>query len=250
MYARYLNAPLLLLVWQVAPIEVRRDEVGRVRFGISGGEGRFSFRDYAATAGGVDCSGGESAGEPAHTEEDAYKVVAASVEGRASNRIRVLGVFGRIEDQSLHRDGQFFAGQAVYEHPRFGLGLGLATFAGPERTLRPSALARVTPAEGVSLQADYHLPGASTGLVGGPRVGLGINQSRHDRLRVFLGLATTPVPDTARRSGAFLESSVPISLFGLRAGISLSAFYAGTRGNQAWNRRAIYSIGVGGWIEP
>jgi len=248
MYARYLNAPLLLLVWQVAPVELRRDEGGRARFGVTLGGGAFTFRDHAA--GGLNCNGQEDPGAPASTDTDRYETVGFTAEVRASERVRVHAAYGWIEDQSGQRDGQFFGGQAVYEKSAFGFGLGLASFGGAERTVRPSALARFTPVGGVSLQADYHHPNGSMGLIGGPRLGLAINQTDNREIRAFLGMATTAVRDSSHRIGGFLEGSVPIEILGRRAGINLSVFVGGWRGKAPEHRRELYSLGLGAWIEP
>lgn len=248
MYARYLNAPLLLLVWQVAPVELRPDEGGRARFGVTLGAGAFSFRDYAA--GGLNCNGQEDPNTPAYTETDLYQTVGFTAEVRASERVRVHATYGWIEDQSDQRDGQFFGGQAVYEKSAFGLGLGLASFGGAERSFRPSALARFTPVGGVSLQADYNHPNGSMALIGGPRIGLAINQTNSREIRAFLGMATTAVRDSSHRIGLFLEGSLPITILARRAGISFSVFHAGLRGQAPEHGRELYSLGLGGWIEP
>ena len=248
MYARYLNAPLLLLVWQVAPIEFRHDGGSRARFGLTLGMGAFSFRDNPA--GGPNCAGQEDPSTPSSTDTDRYETVGFNAVVRASERGRVHAAYGWIEDQSGQRDGQFFGGQVVYEKPAFGLGLGLASFGGAQRTVLPSALARFTPVGGVSLQADYHHPNGSMGLIGGPRIGLAINQTNNREMRAFLGMATTAVRDSSHRIGAFLEGSVPIDIMARRAGITLSVFTAGWRGKAPEHRRELVSFGLGAWIEP
>lgn len=71
MYARYLNAPLLLLLWQAAPVDIKTDREGRVRIAFGGGIGAFAFRDHDASPGGVDCVG-PYPGSPASTESLEY----------------------------------------------------------------------------------------------------------------------------------------------------------------------------------
>ncbi len=44
MSARYLQAPLLLLLWQVAPLDLNTDRVGRVRMDLGVGTGFYRGR--------------------------------------------------------------------------------------------------------------------------------------------------------------------------------------------------------------
>jgi hypothetical protein len=86
------------------------------------------------------------------------------------------------------------------------------------------------------------------GLMGGPRIGVGFNQGRSRKARLLVGMATTPVPDSARRVGGFFELAVPLGLFKGKAGLSVSGFLAGMyHGNQ---NKPIFSLGLGGWVQP
>jgi hypothetical protein len=83
-------------------------------------------------------------------------------------------------------------------------------------------------------------------LVGGPRIGLGWNQGRNRKPRLLVGMATTPIPDSAQRLGGFVELAVPLGF--LQSGLSLNGFLSGRyRGNET---KQIYSLGVGAWIQP
>lgn len=248
MLARYLNAPLLLLLWQVAPVDLRRDEGGRVRVSFGGGSGKFTFRDAPGYAPGVDCAGDSYPGREPYSEADTYSSVGVSAEGWATKTLRIRAAFGRITDYSGERHGQFGAAQAVLERKNFGIGLGLASFGGPERTVHPSASARFGSLDGISLRADYRNPEAAMGLIGGPRIGVALNQGGSRVPRLFVGMATTPVPDSARRVGGYAEVALPMRLFGVKSGLSLSAFVSGKR--QGNEDKQIYALGIGGWIQP
>jgi hypothetical protein len=245
MFARYLNAPLLLLLWQVAPLDFHRDHAGRVRISFGAGQGGFAFRDDPGYPAGASCLGDYPARAP-YTDKLGYSSGGIGAEIWAHQRVRIHAAFGSVSDYSGERDGSFFAFQAALEEKHFGVGLGLAALGGVERTTQPSISARVGSLNGFSLRADYHQPQAVMGLIGGPRIGLGWNQGRSQKPRVLVGVATTPVPDSARRLGGFVELAVPLGF--LNSGLSVDGFVSGRyRGNEV---RQIYSLGLGAWIQP
>lgn len=247
MLARYLNAPLLLLLWQVAPVDLKRDDHGRVKISFGAGGGNYTFRDAPGYAPGVDCTGESYEGRDPYTEADTYTSVGGSAEAWATSTLRLQGAYGQITDGSGERNGKFGAAQAVLERRKFGVGLGVAAFGGTRGALHPSASARVGSLEGLSLRADYYNPDAGMGLIGGPRIGVGY-QGNSMKPRFLAGMATTPVPDSIRRAGGFIEFAVPLRLFDVRTGLSLSAFISGTRAGNEDKR--IMAVGVGGWISP
>jgi len=250
MLARYLNAPLLLLLWQVAPLHVRRDEGGRVRVSFGGGGGKFSFTDVPGSpAGGIDCvNGGPAAATPARTVTERYESGGVSAEVWAKNTLRLRAAIGGVTDWSGELQGGFEAAQAVFERRTYGVGLGLASFGGTKGGLRPSGSARFGTVDGLSLRADYHTPEAGMGMIGGPRIGIGLNQGGSRKVRILVGMATTPVPDSARRIGGFVELAVPLWPLTGRAGLSFNAFLSGTR--RGFDAEQVYSVGMGGWIQP
>jgi hypothetical protein len=245
MYPRYLNAPLLLLLWQVAPVDVVRDDGGRLRVSVAGGAGEYAFQNYDPVPGGG-CYG--FPGRSSRTEARDYESRGVSLIVWAKNTIRILTAAGSVKDDTGERRGAFGAAQAVLEKEKFGVGLGLASFGGQERIVEPSASARLGPLDGLSLRADYRQPEAGMGLIGGPRVGIGFNQGTRRRGNFFVGIATTPVPDGAKRVGGFVELGLPLGFLDRKAGISVRRFMSGVyHGNQ---ERRIFSLGIGGWVQP
>ena len=113
------------------------------------------------------------------------------------------------------------------ERKDFGIGLGLASFGGTERALQPSGSLRLGSLDRLSLRADYRYPEAGMGLIGGPRIGVGLNQGRSRKAGLLVGVATTPVPDSARRVGGFVELAFPLSFVTRKAGLSVSGFLSG-----------------------
>jgi len=248
MLARYLNAPLMLLLWQVAPLDVRRDEGGKVRVSFGGGGGRFTFQDNPGFPAGVDCAGDYYPESPPSTSATNYESGGLSAEVWARNTLRIRAAIGAITDPSGERQGSFRAAQAVVERRTYGLGLGLASFDGTKAGLKPSGSARFGTVDGLSLRADYYTPEAGMGMIGGPRIGVGLNQGGSRMVRILIGMATTPVPDSARRAGGFIELAVPLWPLTSRAGLSFNGFLSGVR--RGFEDKQIYSLGLGGWIQP
>ncbi len=248
MLARYLNAPLLLLLWQVAPVDIKRDEGGRVRLSLGVGGGQFAFNDYPGYPGGVDCAGNPYPASSPGTEGYSYSSRGASAEVWAKNNVRILAALGSVDDQSGERQGTFGAAQAVFEQKRFGIGLGFASLGGMVGGLEPSGSVRLGSLDRISLRADYRYPEPWMGLSGGPRIGIGFNQGRSGKARLFVGMGTTPVPDSARRVGGFLELAIPLWFMKQKAGLSVSGFLSGQyHGNKD---KGIHAFGLGGWIQP
>ena len=239
MYPRYLNAPLLLLIWQVAPVDLGADRDGGVRISFGLGHGEYWFRERPGCYGGNPVS-----------VADPYGSASVSVEAWAKRKIRVRGALGNIDrgtvEQPEGRRGAFGGGHIGLEEKYFGLGLGLAAFKGDSPSLQPSASVRLGRLDGVSVRADYHVPEIGMALIGGPRVGVGLNQGSTRKIRILVGLATTPVPDSARRVGGLLELSVPVASWG---GFSFTGFLSGFHRGR-YDSKRIGGFGLGGWITP
>jgi hypothetical protein len=247
MLARYLNAPLLLLIWQIAPIEARRDEGGRVRVAFGAGLGSFRFNELAGYPAGMSCGEAYPARAPS-SETMVYRSEGAAAEVWARHNIRVWAAIGGVTDYSRERNGTFGAVQVALEQKQVGIGLGLATLGGAERSLQPSVSLRYGSLDRFSIRADYRHPDAAMGLAGGPRIGVGWNQGRSRRARVLFGISTTPVPDTLRRVGGFVELAVPLPLLSRRAGLTVNGFISGKyHGNES---KQIGSFQIGGWLQP
>lgn len=233
MSARLLTAPLLLLLWQTAPMDFHRDGAGRVRLGLGGGGGDLAFRDAVTCA-------GESVYEPL-----GYTSWGGSAEVWASDRLRLHAAGGRVTDGTVERSGVFGAAHAVLERKDFGVGLGIASFGGLDRSWSPSVSLRLGPLDRAHFRADYGFPEITMGLTGLPRVGVALNQGRVRKLRVFGGATTAPIPDSKERIGAFLDLSVPIGDFEWGPGLSLHGFLGGTS-----RSRLVYTLGAGFFIQP
>ena len=251
-YSRLLYAPMLLLLWQVAPpLDFKPDARGRVRLSIGTGEGAFSFKDLAGFPGGVDCFGNGYGPTRPRTRTETWKSTGGSAQVWVRRDVRVQAAMGRVtallSETDGFRTGTFGGAQVILDRKSFGLGAGLAAL-GLARGIRPSLSARVGPLDGFSLFADYNFPDAMMGLRGGPRAGAGFNQGPTHKLRVLFGASTTPA-GPPRKYGAFLDVAAPlVSLFGTDLGVTVSGFVAGTyKGNE---QKVIGSVAIGAWLQP
>jgi len=233
MSARLLNAPLLLLLWQVVPLEVQRTPLGRVRLGLGGGAGMFAFVSR------VSCDG-----RP-YTEAREYHTLGGGAEVWASDRVRVSGAAGMVTDETNERAGFFGAVHGALEGKHVGAGLGVGSAGGQAGSWHPSASLRVGPLDRLHFRADFGTPGLAMSVTGLPRVGLGYNQGRLGGKKLFGGLATTPIPEHKQRVGPFLELSVPLGHSRSNAYLSLFGFVGGIA-----ESHAIGSVGAGLFFQP
>jgi hypothetical protein len=239
MSARLLHAPLLLLLWQVAPIDVPSTGKLRVALGIGGGR----LTSTTVSGSGVGCNG-----EPITVSEevpDRYSSAGVSVEAGLKPGVRLVAAGGVIRDGSRQIEGPFGALQVVLEREKFAIGGGLATVGGEARTVSPSLLVR---AGGANLQfrADYRYPEATFGVTGWPRIGLELNGGNPGKVRVFGGVGFTPVYRERRRSGVFMDVLIPVGPeIDNHAGLSLHAFLGDRR-----QRLTPRTFGAGFWIQP
>ena len=82
---RLFNAPLLLLLWQVAPVDFPVDSSGRVRLSLGAGAGSFSYR-Y-----GTSCDGSRV------RIDDSFGVEGAAAGVWAGDEIRLHAAGGDIQ---------------------------------------------------------------------------------------------------------------------------------------------------------
>ena len=237
MYARYLNAPLLLLLWQLAPLDVKTDRTGKLRLDFGAGTGFYRYLHST----GVGCSG-----EPVELTTPAkYSSKAISAEAWASDAVRVRGAFGSVTDETGALNGLLGGAMVSLEQKRFGVGIGVSSFSGTDGSWAPAVALRAGPLDGPHLRADYGFPGANLGLLGRPRVGLGLNQGTHRGLRLFVGGTVSPAADSSRSVGLFAEAGLPFGFLQQRAGMSLLAFLSGHS-----EGRQMYSLGLGFFVQP
>jgi hypothetical protein len=239
MSARLLHAPLLLLLWQVAPIDVPSN--GRLRLALGVGGGRLTSTTHSQT--GVGCNG-----EPTTVESevpDPYSSVGVSVDAGLKPGMRLVAAGGVIRDGSRQIEGPFGALQVVVEREKFAVGAGLATIGGEARTVSPSLLLRVGGSD-LQFRADYRYPEATFGLSGWPRIGLELNGGNPGKIRVFGGVGRAPVHREGHRTGGFVDVFIPIGPeIDRHAGISLHAFIGDRR-----QRLTPRTFGAGFWIQP
>lgn len=188
------NAPLLLLLWQVAPVPIARDGSGRLHIGLAAGRGTFMHRQA------LNC-----AGEPESPPVGialSYRSTGVAADYRVSDRVTAHAALGRVDDESGAHMGWHGAAQASLRERWFGVGGGAAVLGGTQGGLAPAGFLRLGREDLPHLRADYGFPTPVMGLTGLPRAGVAY-QSR--AVAVFVGAGTTPVPRSRPRVGGFAD---------------------------------------------
>ena len=240
MQARYLNAPLLLLLWQVAP-NLARD--GRVRLSLGAGMGQYSYEDPGSPA-GVDCYGQRYDAVPPRLEKKRVWSGAGSAEFWIARNVRVHSALGAATNLASLSSRTTGAAQVVLELDKLGAGLGLGGSNEPGRSIFPSASLRVGSLDGLSMRADYYQPNTTIAMIGGPRLAMAYAQPKRRGLQVLFGIASTP--DSDHHLGGFVEAAVPLGF--LHGGLLVNGFNSQDRSGQVTTN--FYTVGLGVWVQP
>lgn len=186
---RALGGPMVLAVWQFAPVTTAQDSLGRVRIGFGYGGGRFEQTS-------VDCSG-----DVIGSARAKYATGGVNADVWLANRFRISGFATRqTVDDEIDVSGSgasVFAGttnyygiQFAHEGQRFGLGLGSVRGGGATfRPLQLSTYMRIGDIDGVHFRSDFNDPSALFGTLGTLRVGLERNAGHLRGPSWFAGLA-------------------------------------------------------------
>jgi hypothetical protein len=242
MSARLLHAPLLLLLWQVAPVNLSSDRPGPVRIGFGLGGGTLTRSIIRQQ--GVDCNGRPTVYDK--VTDDAFLTAGASAEVRLRPGLHLHAAGGSLKDGSGRVNGAFGAVQAVLERKGVAVGAGLATVGGASRSVSPSASLHVGPLGTVHLRADYRFPEATLGATGWPRIGLELGGHETDKLRIFGGVSYPAAYRERRHAGVFFEAAFSLGgQFRHEGGVFLQGFSALDSSNGT-----LGTAGVGLWFLP
>jgi hypothetical protein len=200
-----MRAPLLLLLYQVAPITTQRDSLGRVRVTVGFGAGQWENERF-------DCNGQlVSAGKVPFTTGG------AQVDVWPSPHVRVTAFAGGFHPTdnstviSPTRDysGPFGGGQVAYEAQRFGIGMGWGGVVGQDAVSGPAFYMRVGNMDGVYLRGDAVPPSPTFATAGWARAGVGFHEGHLRRLSGFVGVALPPPYNTKAQFTGYLR--VPVA---------------------------------------
>lgn len=202
--ARLLHGPLLLLLYQVAPITQQRDSLGRTRLTVGFGAGRFENERF-------DCSGSliSAARVP-------YSSGGAQLDLWPSRRFRITGFGGSFHpvpdsvSTYLTRDynGPFLGGQVAYEGQRFGLGMGWGGVLGHDALSAPTFYMRLGNMDAVYLRAEAMPPSATFPSAGWLRAGFGFQEGHLRQPSGFIGVELPPPYNSKAQFGGYLRFPV------------------------------------------
>lgn len=205
--------PLLLLLYQAAPISVQQDSLGRYRIGVGYGTGQWENEEFS-------CDGQLLSATPVR-----HRSAGVQLDVWPDDRVR-LTAFGGTTSQSvgetISTDPQYgsayvepFAGpfggaQLAYEGQKIGLGIGITQLSGTQQSSYPALYVRVGNIDKAHLRMDALTPNPALPSVAWGRIGIGVNTGHRRGAGGFVGLGLGP-PDYNTK-GAFLgELRYPIA---------------------------------------
>jgi hypothetical protein len=222
MKPRLLAGPLILLLWQTAPVSVQYDSIGRYRLSFGYGAGQYEYRS-------LDCSGNVVSSRPVD-----YHTAGAQLDVWPSDRWRLSGFGGYLSDSPY---GGFLLAN---EDQKVGIGAGIVRIpngVGDWGSEGPSLYLRLGSIDNLHFRADVLSPSPVFGTTGWLRLGLGFNQGHLRGVGGLFGLGVGPYSDESHLGGPFGELWIPVN----------NAFDLTLHG--AWRPSASYadwSWGIGG----
>lgn len=200
MNTRILAGPALVLLYQLAPVDIEPDPVGRYRLTFGYGAGQFEHRQ-------LNCAGDVVSAAPVD-----FRSLGVQADAWPANALRLTG-FGGLEGPGHE---ELFGGlQAAGEARYVGLGLGVSRSlyaVGDEQgTVYPSVYLRLGDLDGAHFRMDFWHPNPTFGATGVARLGIGFNQGRMSGASGFLGMSVGPYGDESHVGGLFGELYFPLA---------------------------------------
>lgn len=163
MRMRNLHGPLLLAVWQFAPLSVTQDSLGTHRVSLGYGTGQFENRTLS-------CAGDVISADPAP-----YQEVGGQFDfWRDHYRFTVYA--GRHSTDLSTYDGLFSGTAVAWEGQYVGLGTGVSRVSGSDGFTEPSFYFRLGNMDRVHFLMDVLAPTPTLGMSGLARAGIGFNR--------------------------------------------------------------------------
>jgi hypothetical protein len=193
-WSRWWHAPVLLLVYQIAPVQAHLDETGRIQVGLGFSGGHYEDRAF-------------SCGDLVRRSPVTYRVIGGQAEVWASRSVRFSAGGGVLRSSSDSGrvelpKGAFGSMLVAYEGKNFGIGGGVTAWPGtlieygesstprefeePTQVL-PSGYLRFGRADKVHLRFDDNASSAP-GTLPGYRFGVASGYSERWQPRWFAGL--------------------------------------------------------------
>jgi hypothetical protein len=202
---RLLHGPLLLLLYQTAPVTVERDSLGLYRLTLGYAAGQWQDEDFSCD------------GQLINATPVAFQSVGGQLDVWPDRSVRVTGFAGATRDR--HADTPdpsavtgwtgFHGIQFAYEGRSVGAGLGLAETATLDGGLAPSLYLRFGDIDRVHFRTDMMPPSAMFPTAGWGRIGAGYNAGHLRRAGGFLGIGVGPA-DYSEKVVFFGELRLPV----------------------------------------
>lgn len=191
-WGRMARGPLLVLLYQVAPISAQRDSLGRTRLTVGFGSGRWENEKF-------DCNG-----QLIGAARVPYSTGGAQLDVWASPHFRITGFGGGFHPTpdsvatypARDYDGWFGGAQVAYEAQRFGIGMGWGGAVGTDALSGPAFYMRLGNMDGVFVRADAVPPSPTFSSAGWVRAGVGFHEGHLRRPGGFIGVALPPPYNT------------------------------------------------------
>jgi hypothetical protein len=194
-----IRGPLLLFVWQTAPVSVQSDSAGKLQLSLGWGVGQFEKRSLS-------CSG-----EVLSAEAVPFNAGGAQLDYWPSSNTR-LSVYGGGLRQ-FGTTSSWGGIQAAIEGRRVGFGLGIARMPFEDvYGAAPSAYLRIGSRDHVHFRMDAFHPTTAVGTTGDVfRMGVGFNRGLRRGRRGFVGFGVGPYADESHLGGLFGEFETPVA---------------------------------------
>ena len=208
-----LRGPLLLLLYQTAPVGVQQDSLGRYRLTFGAAGGQWENAEFS-------CDGSLLSSTPV-----GYRSAGIQLDQWAAPHVR-LTAFGGATGQTVgvtdandpnssapyieSFEGAFGGVQVAYEGQRFGAGLGVTRVPGANGFVAPATYLRIGNMDRAHFRMEGLGPNPAFPTSGWGRVGVGFNKGHLRGTSGFVGLATGPVDYESKLAFA-AELGVPLN---------------------------------------
>jgi hypothetical protein len=205
--------PLLLLLYQAAPLSMQQDSLGRYRVSVGFASGQWENEEFS-------CDGQLLSATPVR-----HRSAGVQFDVWPNDRVR-LTAFGGTASQSvgetLSADSQYispyvepFAGpfggaQLAYEGQKLGLGVGVTQLSGTQQQMLPALYLRLGDMDKAHLRMDALTPNPALPSVAWGRIGIGVNTGHLRKAGGFFGLGLGP-PDYSSKAAFLGELRFPIA---------------------------------------
>ncbi len=187
---RLLHGPVLLLLYQVAPLPVAPDSLGRYRITAAYGGGQWENAEFS-------CDGQLLSSTPVR-----YRSAGAQIDAWPQPDLRLTAFAGTTTTHVGATDGEsadikdyegpFGGAQLAYEGQRFGVGMGLTSLSGTDGFTGPSLYLRIGDRDHAHFRFERLAPNPAFPTTGWARFGVGFNKGHLRGRSGFFGVAAGP----------------------------------------------------------